>query len=43
MYVVLYLHLADTSRVHLSKVGDKSDYINACHIDVSVLLAKRLF
>ena len=38
MYVVLYF-LADTSRVHLSKVGDKSDYINACHIDVSLLLA----
>ena len=38
MCVVLYF-LADTSRVYLSKVGNKSDYINACHIDVSLLLA----
>ena len=39
-YIILtYVFLADTSRVHLSKVGDKSDYINACHIDVSSILA----
>ena len=29
--------LADASRVHLSKAGSKSDYINACYIDVSLL------
>ena len=28
--------LADASRVHLSKAGSKSDYINACYIDVSL-------
>ena len=30
--------VADASRVHLSKTGNNSDYINACYIDVSSLL-----